>query len=79
MGAIPKREYDEYESRISESFAAAWRFFEKHQKPRTVADWDILTIALGSYRDKFTKDLIIVVVDELEREYAHEMTRRPAL
>jgi hypothetical protein len=34
---------------------------------------------LGDYRDSFTSDLIIVVVDELEREYKHEITRRPAL
>jgi len=75
----PQKEYDEYEYRISESFAAAWRFFERYQKPRTVADWDRVTIALGEYRDKFTKDLIVVVVDEIEREYNHETTRRPAL
>jgi hypothetical protein len=84
VGAIPKsqkkhEEYDEYAARISESFAAAWRFFEKHRNPRTSADWDRLTIALSDYRDTFTSDLIIVVVDELEREYKHEITRRPAL
>jgi hypothetical protein len=68
--------YDEYTERIRTCFASAYVFFEKHKKPRTNADWDLIALHLGDYRDIFTSDLIIAVVDELERECHHAMTRR---
>jgi len=71
-----KRNYDEYESRIRDSLAAAWKFFERYKRPRTKADWDLIAVGMGDYRDIFTSDLIICVVDELEREYAHSMGRK---
>jgi hypothetical protein len=67
--------HDEYTEKIRASMAAAYRFFERHKQPRTTADWDCIGISLGAYRDSFTQDLIICVVDELEREYTHEMGR----
>jgi hypothetical protein len=70
------KQYDEYTSRIRESFSAAFIFFKQHKKPRTAADWDRIALSLGDYRDEFTSDLIIAVVDEMERESNHELTRR---
>lgn len=56
--------------------AAAWAFFEKHKQPRTAADWDIIAVNMGEYRDALTSDLIICMVDELDREYNHAMNRK---
>jgi len=75
----PKRAYNEHESQIRGCFASAWAFFDKHKQPRSKADWDLIALDLGNYRDSFTSDLIIAVVDEMERECNHEMTRRPTL
>jgi len=75
----PKRAYNEHESQIRACFAAAWAFFEKHKQPRSKFDWDLIALDLGNYRDNFTSDLIIAVVDEMERECNHEMARRSTL
>jgi hypothetical protein len=72
-------EYDEYTTKVRGSLATAWKFFERYKRPRTNSDWDALTIALGDYRDAFTSDLIVCVVDELEREYKHAMARKTSI
>jgi len=73
------QDFDEYTARIRLGFDSAMAFFMKYKRPRTAAEWDKVSLSLGDYRDDFTRDLMTVVCDEIEREYRHEMTRRASL
>ena len=73
MTTIP---FDEYDERIKFSLDAAYAFFKAHKRPRDANDWDRIDLALNDYRDVFTSDLIMAVVDELQKESDHAKKRK---
>lgn len=66
---------DEHRQNVRYQFAQAYRFFEKHIQPRTDADWDAIAADLAQYRPPLVADLIVALIDEMEREYNH-VTRK---
>lgn len=66
---IPMENCTQYQQRIRECFAQAFRFFDNHKHARTDADWERVTTDLAAFKDPPTVDLVISVVKELEREY----------
>ena len=63
--------YTPYQHHIRECFAAAYRFLDEHKHARTNDDWERISTAVSLRKDTdpLMIDLIVAVMNELEREY----------
>jgi len=60
--------YSEYQIRIRQCFADAYRFFDEHKCARTADDWNTIAESLSKYTDPFTAELVSASLKELRRE-----------
>jgi len=63
------RTYTVYQEKIRGCFAVAYKFFDQHKEARTEEDWTNIIEGVACHTDSFTKDLLIAVFNEIEREY----------
>ena len=47
----------------------AWQFFMKNENPKTDEDWDVIVSELEQFKTPLEIDLMLAVVNELERTY----------
>jgi|GEM_PF-5977566 len=66
-----------YQQQIRSCFRQAYDFFDTHKHVRTKKDWENIARSLGKFDDEniFTRNLIVVVVKELERESEKEQQK----